>query len=102
MFYIEDKKHLVVGSVGPYGACLHDGSEYNGQYETTVSQTELKMWHLPRLKALIEAGVDLIAFETIPCKAEAIVLIELLKDFPNTRAWLSFNCKVSKLNNHLL
>ena len=24
---------LVGGSVGPYGACLHDGSEYTGQFE---------------------------------------------------------------------
>ena len=23
---------LVAGSVGPYGACLHDGSEYTGDY----------------------------------------------------------------------
>ena len=23
---------LVAGSVGPYGACLGDGSEYNGKY----------------------------------------------------------------------
>ena len=23
---------LVAGSVGPYGACQHDGSEYTGKY----------------------------------------------------------------------
>ena len=23
---------LIAGSVGPYGACLHDGSEYTGNY----------------------------------------------------------------------
>lgn len=23
---------MVAGSVGPYGACQHDGSEYNGNY----------------------------------------------------------------------
>lgn len=26
------KKMLVAGSVGPYGACQHDGSEYTGKY----------------------------------------------------------------------
>lgn len=28
----------VAGSVGPYGACLHDGSEYTGKYIDTVSE----------------------------------------------------------------
>lgn len=28
---------LVVGSVGPYGAHLHDGSEYDGSYADTTS-----------------------------------------------------------------
>ena len=26
------RKMLVAGSVGPYGACQHDGSEYTGKY----------------------------------------------------------------------
>ena len=31
---------LVAGSVGPYGACRHDGSEYNGNY-VDVMTTEV-------------------------------------------------------------
>lgn len=27
-----DREVLIAGSVGPYGACLHDGSEYTGDY----------------------------------------------------------------------
>ena len=27
-----DREILIAGSVGPYGACLHDGSEYTGDY----------------------------------------------------------------------
>lgn len=30
-------KHLVAGSIGPYGAHLHDGSEYTGSYIDRVS-----------------------------------------------------------------
>lgn len=34
----EDRKQpLVAGSVGPYGAFLHDGSEYTGAYEAGMS-----------------------------------------------------------------
>ena len=29
-------KPLVAGSIGPYGACLNDGSEYHGNYVSTV------------------------------------------------------------------
>ena len=31
-------KPLVVGSCGPYGACLHDGSEYTGSYIDHVTE----------------------------------------------------------------
>lgn len=91
---LKERKHLIVGSIGPYGAYLHDGSEYTGAYESSISTTTLKEWHRPRVKALIEAGVDLLAFETIPCKTEAVILIELIKEYPNAKTWLSFSCKV--------
>lgn len=35
--FIADTRPLVVGSVGPYGAHLHDGSEYDGSYADTTS-----------------------------------------------------------------
>ena len=41
----KERKSLVAGSVGPYGACLHDGSEYTGSYINSVSVEELKEWH---------------------------------------------------------
>lgn len=52
-------------------------------------------WHRPRMTALIEEGVDLLAFDTTPALDEAEILLELLQEFPNQRAWLSFQCKVS-------
>jgi homocysteine S-methyltransferase len=82
---------VVAGSVGPYGAYLADGSEYVGHYG--VSDETLAAFHRPRMAALIEAGADILAFETIPSLQEARVLVELLKEFPNTHAWLSFSLK---------
>lgn len=87
-------KPLVAASVGPYGAYLADGSEYVGNYG--VTDETLTKFHLSRMSALIEAGADLLAFETIPSLQEAKVLSSLLKSFPNTYAWLSFSLKNGK------
>ncbi|XP_034230707.1 homocysteine S-methyltransferase-like isoform X2 [Thrips palmi] len=84
---------LIAGSVGPYGASLHDGSEYRGEYADTVSRQTLADWHRPRIETLVAAGVDLLALETIPAQKEAEVLVELIKDFPRVRAWISFSSK---------
>ncbi|MFB8331142.1 homocysteine S-methyltransferase [Bacillus wiedmannii] len=87
-------KPLVVASVGPYGACLADGSEYIGNYG--VTDKTLADFHRSRMSALIEAGADLLAFETIPSLQEARVLDRLLHEFPETYAWLSFSVKNEK------
>lgn len=58
---------LIAASIGPYGAHLHDGSEYSGSYAEKVSPNTIKDWHRRRIAACIEAGVDLLAVETIPC-----------------------------------
>lgn len=50
-------------------------------------------FHRIRIKALIEAGVDILALETIPCWEEAEALVKLLKEFPTMKAWLSFSCR---------
>ncbi len=51
-------------------------------------------WHRPRMSALVSAGVDLVAIDTIPAQSEALALCQLLQEFPRTKAWLSFSCKV--------
>ena len=84
-------KPLVAASIGPYGAALADGSEYRGNYGLSVE--DLKSFHRERMDILLETGVDLLACETIPCPEEAIALIELLKEFPHAKAWISFSCK---------
>src|SRR5262249_10660921 len=82
---------LVAASVGRYGACLHDGSEYRGDYG--LSAQELMDFHRPRLDALAHSGADLFACETIPCLTEAEALVRLLADYPDMPAWLSFSCR---------
>src|SRR5271166_4655013 len=82
---------LVAASVGPFGAMLADGSEYRGHYG--VSDRALEEFHRPRLDVLAESGADLLAFETIPCLREALVLARLLEDYPSLTAWISFSCR---------
>ncbi|KAJ0096065.1 hypothetical protein Patl1_16444 [Pistacia atlantica] len=71
---------LVAASVGSYGAYLADGSEYSGNYGPDVNLEKLKDFHRRRLQVLVEAGPDLIAFETIPNKLEAQACVELLEE----------------------
>ncbi|MEG0161594.1 MAG: homocysteine S-methyltransferase [Aurantimicrobium sp.] len=80
---------LVAASVGPYGAILHDGSEYKGNYGKTVE--ELRAFHVERLSVLISANPDLLAIETIPDALEAEALVAALADFPGALAWMSFS-----------
>jgi homocysteine S-methyltransferase len=82
---------LVAASVGPYGAMLHDGSEYRGDYGLDVDA--LIAFHRPRLAVLANIGADLIACETIPCCVEAVALARLLTEFPDISAWMSFSCR---------
>ncbi len=81
---------LVAGSVGPYGAMLADGSEYRGDYDP--GPAALRDLHAPRIEALLAAGVDLLAIETIPTMREAAVLLDLVEE-SGARAWLSYQCR---------
>ncbi|UJR27026.1 hypothetical protein I4U23_008330 [Adineta vaga] len=92
----EKAECYVAASIGPYGAMLSDGSEFNGWYTDSMTIEQFKDWHRPRLSILARAEPDLIAFETIPSQKEAEAVVELLKEFPNLKGWLSFNCQVLK------
>ncbi|MEB5707263.1 homocysteine S-methyltransferase [Pantoea anthophila] len=85
------KTLLVAGSVGPYGAFLADGSEYRGDY--ALPEAEMMAFHRPRVQALLAAGGDLLACETLPSFAEAQALVKLLAEFPDARAWFSFTLR---------
>ncbi|WNN43435.1 homocysteine S-methyltransferase [Winslowiella toletana] len=87
-------KLLIAGSVGPYGAFLADGSEYRGDYQ--LPHVEMMAFHRPRMAALVAAGVDLLACETLPSFAEIKALVALLQEFPATPAWFSFTLRDSE------
>lgn len=77
----------VAASVGPYGAVLHDGSEYQGDYK--VSQAQLEDFHFERLEILLSAKPDLLAVETIPNVLEAKALANVLSKV-SIPCWVSF------------
>lgn len=81
---------LVAGSVGPYGAMLADGSEYRGAHDP--GGATLRDIHGPRMEALLRAGADLLALETIPNVREAEVLVNLVREL-GAPAWLSYQCR---------
>jgi homocysteine S-methyltransferase len=83
-------KPLVAAGIGPYGAYLADGSEYRGQYG--IPNDELRRFHQDRWDVLAAGRADLLACETLPCLAEALVLLDLLEDTPGRWAWFSFSC----------
>ena len=70
---------LVAGSVGPYATVLADGSEYRGDYDPGAAS--FRDVHAPRIEALLAAGVDMLALETIPTLREAEVLVDLVEEF---------------------
>jgi homocysteine S-methyltransferase len=85
---------LVAGSVGPYGASRADGSEYTGHYllgRGAQAVRVLRDFHRPRLAALIDAGVDVLACETLPTAAEADALAaEIAALGVQLPVWFSF------------
>ncbi len=82
---------LVAASVGPFGAYLADGSEYCGNYGLT--EPELAAFHRDRLAVLAETDADVIAFETFPSAVEARAVADLMTEFPDCEAWISFSCR---------
>lgn len=85
------RRLMVAASIGPYGATLHDGSEYRGDY--ALDEDALAVFHRPRLAALLGAAPDLLACETIPSLKEARALVRVVQEHPAARAWVSFTCR---------
>jgi homocysteine S-methyltransferase len=89
------RRVVVAASLGPYGAALHNGAEYHGNYE--VGFDELVAFHRARIQVLANAEgaqrPDLAAFETLPSLEEALAIGEALGSFPELAAWFCFTCK---------
>ncbi len=80
----------IAASLGPYGAMLHNGAEYHGNY--TCSFDDLVGFHSRRLTVLAETNADFLAFESIPSLEEAKAIVTALKLHPDMPACLTFTC----------
>jgi homocysteine S-methyltransferase len=89
-----DRSVLIAASLGPYGAMLHNGAEYHGNYACTFD--DLVVFHRGRIEILADArgqdSPDLFAFETLPSLAEAEAIGQALAPHPELSAWFSFTC----------
>lgn len=87
----QQKTILIAGSVGPYATLLADGSEYRGDYDMEFAV--YAAYHRPRIAALIDAGVDFLAFETVPSVSEVKALIYLLYEHQSMTAYISLSLR---------
>lgn len=81
----------IAASLGPYGAALHNGAEYHGNYDCSFN--DLVHFHARRLEVLRETEADFVAFETIPSLEEAKAILAALHLYPGLPASLTFICK---------
>jgi homocysteine S-methyltransferase len=97
-----DRRVLVAASLGPYGAALHNGGEYHGNYD--CSYDDLVRFHRERIEIFAGASgtsrPDLLAFETYPSLEEARAVGEALEPWPEWQAWFSFSCRDEKHVSH--
>ena len=88
----------IAASLGPYGAMLHNGAEYHGNYDCSFA--ELVAFHHNRIAVLATTNADFLAFESIPSLAEARAILAALKPFPDVGAYLSFTCRDGQRVSH--
>jgi homocysteine S-methyltransferase len=88
---ISDRPIWIGASLGPFGAMLHNGAEYHGNY--SVSFEEVVQFHAKRVSVLASTNADFLAFETIPSLDEAGAILIVLEDYPDVPAWISFTCR---------
>ena len=86
---------LCLAGMGPYGAYLADGSEYTGAYQ--VSDDELYAFHARRAGLLLDAGADILLFETQPSLHEALLEARIAEEM-GVDYWISFSCRDGKHN----
>ena len=96
------RRVLIASSLGPYGAALHNGGEYHGNYD--CSYADLVQFHRERIEVIARAQggqvPDLLAFETFPSLEEARAAGEAMAPWPGMRAWFSFSCRDEKHVSH--
>jgi homocysteine S-methyltransferase len=87
-----DRPTFVAGSVGLYGVVWADATEYTGDYKRATDD-DIAVEQRRRIRAMVDAGADLLALETIPSGREAVILGDLLTEVPGVDAWVTFCCR---------
>lgn len=87
-FQVTKKRGQVALSLGAYGATMQPSTEYLGDYKPQQMKTchGLAQWHKQRLEifrsdAITWAGVDYVAFETIPVLEEVRAVRQVMGQF---------------------
>jgi homocysteine S-methyltransferase len=88
----------IAASLGAYGAALHNGAEFHGNYD--IGHAELVAFHAERIDAMRDTAADFLAFETIPSLAEAKAILTALAPFPQIAAYVSFTCRDDAHTGH--
>lgn len=86
-----DRPIWIGASLGPFGAMLHNGAEYHGNYRASFE--EVVQFHARRISVLASSNADFLAFETIPSLDEAGAILIALEEHPDVPAWMSFTCR---------
>jgi homocysteine S-methyltransferase len=81
----------IAASLGPFGAMLHNGAEYHGNYDCSFE--DLVGFHSRRIAVLARTNADFLAFESIPSLEEAKAILAALQPYPDLAAYLSFTCR---------
>merc|ERR1711988_1249841 len=71
----------IAASIGPYGAILHDGSEYNGNYvDVPENLPKIKNYFTEKLKLIEVENPDIYAFETVPALQEVKIIHNVMEN----------------------
>lgn len=94
------RRVVVASSLGPYGAALHNGAEYHGNYRCSFG--DLVQFHGERIGVLAAGrpAPDFLAFETLPSLEEAQAIGAALAPWPELAAWFCFTCRDGKHTAH--
>jgi homocysteine S-methyltransferase len=71
----------VSASIGPYGAILHDGSEYSGNYvDDQENLSKIEKYFVDKVNLIKGFQPDIFAFETVPALKEIEIIHEVMKN----------------------
>ena len=88
VYHATTTQQVIVGSLGPYGSYLSDGSEYTGDYN--LSNIDYYQFHQTRIDRLVEKGIVDFVFETVPNFNEIKALVEfIIPKYPTCTFWIS-------------